>query len=229
MATPPKRHLDISRAKYGNSKVPQSPFFDTIMDRYRLIGLTMSDRQFYAHEVQPIDPSITLRAWQTFMKKFRSIVAVKSDRYAEMLADKNMTDVKMQANVGRKLAVIADASLQEAIENPEILMRIPIKDRMNWLFQAMKAQDSRAKTAIRAKQDMREQSLYDEMMNEARYSDETHDVEEEISSDEIPAVAKTAPRRRIHANVVNELEEPEAEDVLETAPAISAKFDPNSL
>lgn len=167
---------EISEAltkKYGNSRILQSPYFESIMDRYRLVGSAMSDRRFWEQEIKQMDPTISLRVWQSFMAKFHKQVKVKQGAIMERLEDETADVFKMQEGAMRKLSAIADVSLDQVIQNPNLLESIPIEKRVRWLLQAMRAVDSRAKTAMLKREDDRRQGMYDNMMDEARYGNDT--------------------------------------------------------
>ena len=171
-------------AKYGKSTVPTMDHFETIMNKYNAIGKSMSVRAFYNEHVKLINPQITLRMWQNFMTKFNRQIQIKADKIIKLSEDKAVNDMTLEERGMRKILAIANISLEEVIQKPELLAQIPVGDRMKWFFQSMKARDSRIGALVKKRDDDRKQTSYDELMTQAQYGGVDYD---DISSEHKPA------------------------------------------
>jgi len=154
---------------YGKSRVPKSPHFKQILENYTNFGSSMGHQQFFDKYIKDIDPNITLRMWRDFTKKLQVHVDVKVQGAIELYADNKVTEAKMEASSLRKVLAITEVSLDAVINDPAQLAMIPMKERMNWFFQAMKSQDSRTMTKIKAHEESRKSSLADDAIKGAQY------------------------------------------------------------
>lgn len=158
---------------YGNCKVPDSPQFKVIMAKYDLVGRHLSVSKFYRDYVKPLDEKLTLRQWKWFIDKFRKHVDKKiiqsTKNVLKKSEDASISEVQLEASSMRKLLAIADMTLDEMLANPQLLADIPIKERMAWLFQTMKARDSRTTVNIKNLTETRKVNMYEDMMRGAQY------------------------------------------------------------
>jgi len=127
------------------------------------------------------------------------------------------SNATMEESSLRNIFAISEHTLDELVEHPELLVAIPVKERMKWLFQAMKARDSRMVALTRVQSEKRKTSLYEDMIQGAQYG--------EIEEDEFSEPPKAAPDRP----------ETPASDSPSPAPANqkteekTIKFDPKNL
>jgi hypothetical protein len=160
--------MDIA-AKYGKSRVTQSPLIGQILEKYTLLGQSMSMNKFYATYVKKMDPGISHRQWSYFMQKYMQNVREKSATLIEKAEDSTVTDMQLEESSLHKILTISDTMLDELVAHPEILATIPVSKRLGWLFSAMSARDSRAKVAILQKDIQRKQNIYEDMVKGAQY------------------------------------------------------------
>jgi len=160
--------MDLTQ-KYGKSRVTQSPAIGAIMEKYNLLGNSMSMNQFHANYISKMDPSITIRMWSFFVKKYNKAVKEKNVSLIDRAADTAAHDIQLEESSLHKILTIADASLDEVINDPQRLAEIPIGKRLKWLFDAMAARDSRFKVQILKKEIDRRQNVYETMVKGAMY------------------------------------------------------------
>lgn len=165
--------------KYGKSKVTRSPHVQIILEKYNLLGRTMSLNKFYTGYVHRYDSGITKRQWGWFIKKYIENVEIKAEKIVSLAEDKAVTDNKLEDGSIRNIYTIANLTLEELVKNPERLTEIPIEMRMKWMFEAMKARDSRANIFIKKKDVDRKQNVYEDMIKSAQYGDTVEEDEAE--------------------------------------------------
>lgn len=156
---------------YGKSLVPKMDHFEIIMAKYNAVGTSMSVRAFYDSYVKEINPLITLRMWQGFMAKFSRNVKAKASKVLELSEDRAVSDMDIENRSMRKIASIADVTLDELIKRPELLNQVSVDKRIDWLVKIMKARDSRITTLLKKREDDRKQTAYDELMSQAQYGE----------------------------------------------------------
>jgi len=197
-----------------NSSVTKSKHFETIMQKYDKFGKDISMRSFWSKYVKEIDPSITYKVWNSFMNKFKEQVVHRVDNIIEKYVDKTANENTMEKSSMKKIMQIADATLDDIINNPGLLASIPAKDRMSWLFSAMKAKDSRMVTVAKVKAEERKTNLYEDMLKGAQYG-EIQEGELIDSEDD--------------DEVVESLEAPKPNISIPVANKKSVEFNPNEL
>ncbi len=171
--------------KYGKSKVTRSPHIQIILEKYNLLGRTMSLNRFYTGYVHRYDPGITKRQWGWFIKKYIQNVEIKAEALISLAEDKAVTDIQLEDKSIRNVLTIANLTLEELVKNPERLTEVPIEMRMKWLFESMKARDSRANVFIKKKDVDRKQNVYEDMIKSAQYGDMVEEDEEDEETEEI--------------------------------------------
>ena len=164
--------------KYGKSKVTRSPHIQIILEKYNLLGRTMSLNKFYTGYVHRYDSGITKRQWGWFIKKYVENVEIKAEKIVALAEDKAVSDMQLEDKSIRNILTIANLSLEELVKNPERLTEIPMEERMKWLFGSMKARDSRASVLLKKKDVDRRDNIYEDMIKGAQYGDVIEDVEE---------------------------------------------------
>jgi len=65
---------------------------------------------------------------------------------------------------------VALLTLQELLEHPELLLKIPPAQRIELLFKAMRAQDSRISALKSVREDNREQARFERAFENAAYN-----------------------------------------------------------
>lgn len=174
---------------YGKSRVPKSPHFQTILDNYKNFGSSMGHQQFFDKYIKDIDPNITVRMWRDFTKKLKVHVDKQVQNALAVYTDNKITEAKMEESSIRSVLSIAKVSLDDIIKNPEKLALIPMKDRMKWFFEAMKAQDSRTITKVKVHEESRKASLADDAIKGAQYGA----VDEDAIEGEFEEIPEEAP------------------------------------
>jgi len=166
--------------KYGGSKVTKSPHIQIILEKYNLIGRTMSLNKFYTGYVHRYDSGITKRQWGWFIKKYIQNVEIKAEAIVSLAEDQRVSDIQLEDGAIRNVLTIANLTLEGLVKEPERLTEIPVEMRMKWLFESMKARDSRAGVILKKKDVDRKQNIYEDMIKGAQYGDaiEGEDVEE---------------------------------------------------
>lgn len=184
-----------------NSSMTKSPRFAVIMDNHDKFGRKMSIRSFWLKYVVPEDPSITYQVWARYSKKISGskkvfavtlpapsapplspFASVENARdfpnTIEPMPGQSLapiaggeTNATMEESSLRNIFAISEHTLDELVEHPELLVAIPVKERMRWLFQAMKARDSRMVALTRVQSEKRKTSLYEDMIQGAQYGE----------------------------------------------------------
>ena len=161
---------------YGKSRVPKSPHFEQILENYTNFGSSMGHQQFLDKYIKDVDPNITLRMWRDFTKKLQAHADIKIQKAITVYSDKKVTEAEMEENSIRKVLSIAEVSLDEVMKDPSMLSAIPMKDRMNWFFQVMKAQNTRAIIKIKAHEEGRKTGIVEDAIRGAQYGEIEEDA-----------------------------------------------------
>ena len=171
--------------KYGKSKVTMSPQIGAILEKYNALGRSMSLNKFHSNYVAVMDSEISRRQWGWFIKKYLDAVDKKIQQQIIKAEDSLVTEAKLESRSIKNILHIADHSLQDIVNNPEKLESIPISKRMDWLFGAMKAKDSRMTVNIKRQEEIRKTNIYEDMVMGAQYGAISDgDIVEEI--EELP-------------------------------------------
>ncbi len=170
--------MKIDAEKFEKFGITQSKDFPLIMQKYDQIGRTLPVMYFYKNHVKPYAPEVSYQSWKYFIKKFTA----EQSKIIEEVMDKSNETVlsiaKMEASSLEKIMKIGHISLEAVMQNPALLASIPISERMTWVFRAMHARDSRARTNLASRADQREQSFYEKIMEGSAYGG--------IDGDEVP-------------------------------------------
>jgi len=183
--------------RYGKNQVTLSPVFDAIMAKYELFGRVMSSKKFYEQYLSKMDEQISYHTWIRFVAKHNRYVRLKAEKLMERIEDKEVKTMNMEESASRKLIAIADLTLDEIINDPTLLNAIPVVQRMNWLFDAMKARDSRASIAIKKKELDRKGDVLNELLDGAQYG--------AVDPDQFQQEEVREPRKIIKGEVVEEI------------------------
>ena len=188
--------------KYGKSKVTKSPHIQIILEKYNLLGRTMSVSKFYTGYVHRYDSGITLRQWGWFIKKYVENVEIKAEKLINLAEDQAVKDIQLEDGSVRNILTIAKLTLDKLVQNPERLSEVPIEMRMKWLFESMKARDSRANVMIKKKDVDRKQNIYEDMIKGAQYGDVEEGDEDE--GEIIPKIEEPNPEKEFNPEEFNE-------------------------
>lgn len=192
-----------SPTKKNRSMVKKSPSFEPIMEKYNLLGQQMTVVQFYNDYVRALDPNISYDMWYRYHTYLRQRIEIKSEELTKKVTDNLATENSMENSAVRKLIAISDLTLDKVIEKPELLESVPLEQRIQWLFSAMKARDSRMVAVAKLQQEKRKTSMYEDMLQGAQYgaidaddvSDSRNVEKQAIASPAKPQVAKTMPKK----------------------------------
>lgn len=185
------------------SGVNNSEAFGAIMEKYNLLGRSMSVRAFYAEYVKPMDQNITYRMWDYYIRRLRKNVVLRSEEITEKITNNLATETSMENSAMRKLLAIGDLTLDKFIEQPELLSTIPLDQRVQWIFNAMKARDSRMIATAKVLGEKRKTNMYEDMLQGAQYGaieagdvSDSQDVKKAVIEAPIaPQAVKTPPKK----------------------------------
>jgi len=162
-----------------NSSLTKSPHFEIIMDNYDKFGRKMSRKAFLEQYIHPYEPKITYKVWRNFLDKYNDTVVQKATNIIEKYTEKHANENAMEKSSLQSILQISGATLNELVDNPDILKTIPVKERMKWLFSAMKARDSRMVALTKVQAEKRKTSMFEDMLQSAQYGEaEEADIEE---------------------------------------------------
>jgi hypothetical protein len=165
----------------SNSSVAKSEHFDLIMDNYKKYGKKMSIRGFWQKYIIPIEPNIKYLAWKRFVDKLEVEVINRTENIIQKYIDEKVTETQMEQDSLRNIMAISKATIDDIVANPELLATVPVKERMKWLFGAMKAKDSRMVALTKVQSEKRKTTMYEDMMEAAQYGEiEEDDFEEAL-------------------------------------------------
>lgn len=179
----------------SKSSVLSSPHFATIMDSYDKFGRAMSAQAFWRQYIVPIDPKIIYMTWVRFANKISKEVVKKETIILDKFIEKKATENEMEKSSLQNILAISEATLDQLVESPEILAQIPIKERMKWLFQAMKARDSRMVALTKVNAEKRKTTMFEDMLQAAQYGEidsEEFEEEPQVVPQSIPEATKQA-------------------------------------
>lgn len=167
------------------SRIVREPAYQLVLELYndemvKTKG-NVNNLKFYREVVALKMPKISQQSWYNFLKKFKSnveIVRATAITQAEVnkapvRAGEEPLAVTLLSNEeatqkGIKAALSIGASaLQEIADNPDVLKAVPHEKRIELLFKAMKAQDSRIHALGKVRDDQREQAKFERTFQDA--------------------------------------------------------------
>jgi hypothetical protein len=192
-----------SPTKKNRSMVKKSPSFDAIIEKYNLLGRQMTVVQFFNDYVKQLDPNISYDMWYRYHAYLRQRIEIRSEELTQKVTDNLATENAMENSSMRKILAISDLTLDKVIEKPDLLESVPLEQRIQWLFSAMKARDSRMVAVAKLQQEKRKTSMYEDMLQGAQYgaidaedvSDSRNVKREVIASPAKPEAVKTGPKK----------------------------------
>lgn len=199
---------------YGKSKVATSRHLPMILEKFKMYGNILNNKDFYEQHIVPEDPAITFTIWTRFAIKLRTKIRIEANKIVAKITDAKVTEMNLETKSLKKILAIADLTLDAIVENPEILTSVPVKDRMSWLFNAMKARDSRMGIMIKKKEEDRKTNMYEDVLKGAQYGAITAEM---VSEDNAPPPLPES--------------KPEPAQIIEPAkdPPQKVEFNPNQL
>jgi len=177
----------------------------------RVKVFAMVDPTIPAAEDIPEPPSDDLISEDKPETPANSIIISPTNPPAPITTDK--THNQLEESSLKNIFAISERTLDDLVTHPELLIAVPVKERMKWLFAAMKARDSRMVALTKVNAEKRKTTMYEDMLQSAQYGEI-----EESEFDEIDE--ETAPK----------LEKPKSEPIpepIKTDKIVS--FDPNNL
>jgi len=151
------------------------------MSNYDKYGKKLSIRKFWTDYIIPVEPSIKYLAWKRFVDKLNVEVTHRVENILEKYIDSKVTEAEMEQSSIKNIMAITNATIQDIVARPEILATVPVKERMKWLFSAMKAKDSRMVALTKVQSEKRKTTAYEDMLQAAQYG-----AVEEADFDEEP-------------------------------------------
>lgn len=174
-------YMKILRA-FSTNRLVTSPHYAEILREYneRLSrDGKVNGQKFLREVIRPLIPNYSQESWYYFLTRFKSATGIAQARLGvghgisveqESELQKNMLAMSEATRLGIMKALnIGEKALQEIVDNPHLLSS---KDKIDLLFKAMKATDSRAKAKTDIRKDEREQKVFDEAFSDAAYSHE---------------------------------------------------------
>lgn len=161
------------------NRLVNSPHYTRILTEYNTRAKLgkVNATKFFNEVVAPSIPNYSLDAFHKFLKNFKvagELIAVKTvesltnndPKAAETLMN-NLSTREAATRTGLLAALnIGSKKIQEAITNPEALT---FKEGMQLFFGAMKAEDSRIVAIGKVRKDLREEELFNKVLDEGNY------------------------------------------------------------
>lgn len=168
----------------ASNRLVGSPAYAKILHQYNEVLARdgkVNNKKFYEEVVLPELPGYHLQSWYQFLKRFKTnaglvqaIIADRSVIPSEINRDteNQLTSLFVSNNEATSKGIamalnIGMETLRKVLENPEDLSN---KERIELLFKAMKAQDSRIHAVKSIKEDNREQEKFDRTFDAGIYS-----------------------------------------------------------
>lgn len=174
----------------ARNKLATHPSYPKILAKYNELFCKhghVNNGKFYREYILPEIPDYHIQSWYQFLRRAfkkeagleEAVVGDAYDAYKKALnkpIGKEVVERALSENItlsdeatarGIRLALnVGTAALQKLMENPEKLL---MKEAIELLFKAMKAQDSRARVIKEVRQDVREEEKFNKMLNEEIY------------------------------------------------------------
>lgn len=153
--------------------VDASPHIDAILADFEKYGWDMNHASFWREYVQPRDENIKQSTWAGYARRYKkrneknetkTVSVPSTPRKAPNMEEMQKNSIEYMMEIGTK-------TLQELAEDEESMKKVPIKDRLNLLKDAMKIHNDIQSLALKQKKDEREQTIFEEIMNGAQYGD----------------------------------------------------------
>lgn len=169
------------------NRLARSEHFEEIIRLYReqfeASGGKLNEGIFYKQHIAPRVPGFKLNSWYQFLRRFRnsdrtislqkvndSAKEVIIEKKSETALANTILDNQTATQKGISIALTLGAqALEELLSKPELLAKLTPAQRAKFLFDAMKAQDSRIKAIRTIREDNRDQQKFDHAFSGAAY------------------------------------------------------------
>ena len=170
----------------SSNRVVYSPHYGKILSEYnaRLAASKkhkVNEKKFHEEVLQALIPNYSLAAWYQFVGRFKTTAGLVAQNAMILLGDKPIpgmeegkildslmsNEVATQVGIQRALNIGAKM-LSKVNKSPEL---IPLKDAVELLFKAMKAQDSRIAALGKVRADNRETLKFERAFGQAAYEE----------------------------------------------------------
>jgi len=173
-----------------NNKLVNSPHYGTILKEYNeqfaANGGKVNGLQFFKDVILPLMPDYPLRSWYLILKRFKSAAGLEASRQiGKDITLPKVDPIEEQANLENALLNNARATTEgiqaalnvgmealKKISDPDYFSTLKDKDKIDLLFKAMRAQDSRINAIARIKQDSREEVKFQKAFDSAAFGGE---------------------------------------------------------
>jgi len=182
------RYRAISTNRLVNSK-----HYGTILKEYNRQFAEnngkVNSRQFLKDFIAPLIPDYPEASWYKFLKRFKSAAGIEAARQVgkiytlpklptgNALEETRNLEVALLENAratteGIQSALNIGAETLREIFNGERISLMSDKDKIDLLFKAMRAQDSRINAIARIKQDSREEKKFQKAFDDAAFGEQ---------------------------------------------------------
>ena len=140
-----------------------------------------NDGKFFLEVVLPLVPGYNKASWYQYLRRFKTdagiavnVVSAIEPQENSMRAENDLGNALMTAQQATQTGInaalnIGAKKLNDLMNDPAAQARMSVKDVIDLLFKAMKAQDSRIQAVKSIKEDNREQAKFDRAFNSATY------------------------------------------------------------
>lgn len=177
------------------NRLIQSPHYAEILHTYndllRKKG-KVNKSEFYREHIKPVMPSYSLQAFCQFINRYETTAGLVFDatrlgvdrEREERALENNLLSNHAATAAGIQRALNIGMQALEEIEKGKGLMST--KERADFLFKAMKAQDSRIHALGKVREDSREQMKFDRAFGESSFDDDPPQLENPQSENDGP-------------------------------------------
>lgn len=171
--------------QYTKSKFALHPQYPRILalynDEFQKNNGNVNNLKFYRDVIKPVFPEFGMQSWYQFLARHRTVTGLIvaqalntlpaiSKGEAEEQFSKNLLTSEMATQIGINTALNVGAiAFKEIIDDPDVLKKIPPEKRAEFLFKAMKAQDSRIHALGKVREDSREQAKFERAFEGAAF------------------------------------------------------------
>lgn len=178
----------MAKLYFPNSRnvLVNSPHYAQIIKEYNrqfadLRG-RINDKKFWESVIHSFIPNYSLMSWYQFLRRWKDAAGLEGVSKVPLLPQKvdpieateefrkNFLTNEQATQIGINIALnLGTLTLREIAENPDILKSLPPDKRIELLFKAMKAQDSRIHALGKVREDSREQAKFERAFKNAAF------------------------------------------------------------
>jgi len=202
--------------------IKASPHYAAIMEDFDKHAHRMGHVDFWRQFVQPRDPDIKKATWSTFSRKEKKKREKQKSNPATVPTSSSLAEVhvqsndfetdettlkKLQENSIEYMMKIGVGALKELADDTEAAKRVPIKDRMNMLRDAIKLKNDMEALELKRNKDNRDQSMFEEMMEAAQYGDveESEIIDAEIEEEPDEQLQLEQAKEPLHVEILSSI------------------------